>query len=225
MAEFVKSLHPSIAARIVRIDSDVDQSEMLQEITNPIIIGTQKALPIVDWATLMHVVYLDIDNTLAVPEVMAGEKLWHTLAQMRYKLNPSASLIIETKSPDHTLLQSLQDQSSFYKHELELRHALKYPPYCFSVRYLFGDRSKEKALSIAKKQHAALMQALTNRSSAITISDPYQILPLRYKGMSWYAILARIPHENWMNDLLMLNAHVGARWQIDPHPQTIIGYA
>ncbi len=225
LVEYVGSLHPSCAKRIIRIDSDVDESENIPHTDQPIIIGTQKALALLPWKELSSIIFVDIDKDLSLPEFMAGEQLWHTLAQMRYKLPAEATVSIQTKIPEHSLLQSLQDQQAWYTSELKLRHSLGYPPYCFAVRYLFGDRNKKTALELAKKQHSQLIQALTNHGLSITLSDPYQILPLRYKGMTWYAILARIPHENWMNDVLQLNAYIGHKWRIDPHPQTIIGYS
>jgi len=158
----LKAAFPS--ARTLRWDWDTTRQKDAHEIIlthfanhqADILVGTQMLakgldLPLV---TLVGIVLADVG--LNLPDPFASERVFQTLTQVAGRAGRSArggKVIMQTFTPEHYALQFAagHDVDGFYKHELEYRHQLGYPPFARLVRLEFRNVDPAKAEEEARK--------------------------------------------------------------------------
>ena len=218
MNEFVTK--HSLPHTVVRIDSQTNQDVL--HATNQIIVGTDAALSHIDWKTTSLIALLDVDKQLAIPEFRAQEELWQAIHDIHYKKREDATLIIQTRDPDHLVIRSLSEPDRFYRTDLNHRMALGYPPYKYLVRYFYGHANYREAESVMKTSVDVLNKRLRETHKHITLSPAFDMHPRYYRGRHWFAVLAKLDMNSWQEDLIWLNSHIPATWKIDPNPISVL---
>ncbi len=81
--------------------------------------------------TLGCVGIVALDNLLSMPDFRGGERAFQLAWAAAEAVAPNGRLVIQTLHPEHYAVQAVKDQDrrSFYKHELDLRADLGYPPF------------------------------------------------------------------------------------------------
>ncbi len=217
--EFVKK--SKLPHEVIRIDSQ-STGALEHKSTPTIIVGTDAALPHIDWDATSLIALLDIDKQLAIPEFRAGEELWHMIQDIQYKKRDDATLIIQTRDPKHLVPRSLTEPDRFYRTDLNHRMSLGYPPYKYLVRYFYGHADYREAETVMKTSVDVLNKRLAETNKKITLSPAFEMHPRYYRGRHWFAVLARLEVNSWQDDLVWLNGHIPATWKIDPNPINIL---
>ncbi len=217
----VRNLAINLPHKIYRIDSTTEDTFTDDEKTPRIIVGTQKALSHIRWKNTGLTVCVSLDQELIFPEYTAEERVWHTIKEIQYNMQPGASFLIQTMNPEHPLFVHLNDTEGFFTHIEKQRFALQYPPYTYLVRYFYGDRDEKKAQQEAEKAQQILENLLTNDLKCAIIDSCYPMHPKYFRGKYWYAILVKLPKKTWHKDIVAINNLLPRTWKIDPHPTTI----
>lgn len=101
------------------------------------------------------------DAGLHFPDFRAAERTYHVLSDvMGLALDDSPSrIVLQTALPTHHVIEALaqQDPAIFYRHELELRRTLGYPPFSQLVQLTISGRSKD-AVEAAALAYAARLR-------------------------------------------------------------------
>ncbi|MCA1993455.1 MAG: primosomal protein N', partial [Coleofasciculus sp. S288] len=128
--------------RIIRFDSDTTRTKdahrtLLTRFANgeaDLLVGTQMLTKGLDIAQVTLVGVVAADGLLNLADYRAAERAFQTLTQVAGRAgrgNDPGRVIIQTYTPDHSVIQSVRrhDYESFSQAELEQRAALNYPPY------------------------------------------------------------------------------------------------
>src|SRR5699024_10801625 len=109
-----------------------------------ILLGTQMIAKGLDFENVTLVGVLSADSMLHFPDFRSSEKTFQLLTQVsgragRHEL--PGNVIIQTYTPEHYSIQlaSKYDFTSFYQHEMSMRHTFLYPPYVFLVLLTISD--------------------------------------------------------------------------------------
>ncbi|MBP5605150.1 MAG: primosomal protein N', partial [Ruminiclostridium sp.] len=156
-------------ARIIRMDADTTMSRYSYEkrfaefAANEydIMIGTQMIAKGLNFENVTLVGVLLIDRSLYAGDYLGYEKTFSLVTQVvgrsgRGKKKGRAYL--QTFSPDHYVLEyaSKQDFKGFYDQEIEVRHALIFPPFCDICLIVFSSPD-ESAIDTASMKFRDLI--------------------------------------------------------------------
>ncbi len=216
---------------IIRLDSD--REEPLPYSKKPrIVVGTDMAFRHIRWEILETTVLIDIDKQLAIPEYLAGEKIWHVIAEIQFRSNSKHQLLIQTFEPNHVVFRSLKEPERWYRTELNGRQAVSYPPYSYLVRYMYAGMSEKEAEQESQRVFAVFQRELARRSpegvdwtkagkNAI-VSHPIPMQPRYYRRKFWYTIMVKLQKASWQEDLIFLNSLLPDGWKVDPDPISLL---
>ena len=145
----VQKLYPQ--ASLVRMDSDTTRQRgahgrlyrRFREGKADILIGTQMIAKGFDFPRVTLVGAVTADTILNLPDFRAAERTFQLLTQVSGRAGRGkgkGKVVIQTYHPEHYSIQAAaaHDYQSFYRHELELRRALLYPPFTDLVRFLMS---------------------------------------------------------------------------------------
>ena len=219
--EIIKIFKNKNSHDIIRIDSE--NNNILPASKKPrIIIGTKMALPYLNWADTELIIFIDIDKQINLPEYLASENAWYNIQEILFKKNNHADVYLQTFNPKQLILKSLSEPDRFYRTELNSRQKLNYPPYCYLVRFFYGNSDNSISQTEANLVYNKLKNTLTEDEKSIKITHPIEMSPKYYRNKFWYVIIAKISHKNWQNDLQKLNKQINDDWKIDPNPISIL---
>ncbi|MCI8590447.1 MAG: primosomal protein N' [Clostridiales bacterium] len=165
------------SARITRMDADTTQNKFAyDEITknfrngtSDILLGTQMVTKGHDFPDVTLVGVLEADSSLYLDDYRANERTFSLVTQVvgrAGRANKSGRAIIQTYSPDHSVLQlaARQDYETFYQGEIALRRALVFPPFCDMAVFTFSSRFEENAIKGAALFTEQLKERLTQET-------------------------------------------------------------
>ncbi|PLX49866.1 MAG: primosomal protein N' [Desulfobulbaceae bacterium] len=225
-------------ATIGRLDRDTTSSsrrqfiDILRAVRNreiDILVGTQM---ITKGHHFPHVTLVGIiwaDTGLALPDFRAAERTFQLLSQVTGRAgrgDKPGKVIIQTFQPDHYAVVAARqhDYHSFYEREIDLRHALDYPPYSRLINIKFSGETDHQ---VAEAAQACAAQARKNMvGGGVEILGPapaplaklrnrhrWQLL-LKGKQPARLAALARFLREN--PPAQVRGNHVRMSLDIDP---------
>ena len=136
--EQVTELFPT--AHIARLDLDSSKNgfetilEDFQEGRTDILIGTQMVSKGLDFDRVSVVGIIQADSMMSYPDFRATERAFQLMAQVAGRAGRKdlpGTVIIQTRQPDNPVMEMVRqnDYGSFYKYQMEERHAFGYPPY------------------------------------------------------------------------------------------------
>lgn len=122
---------------ILRIDRTVDIKEITVKKRDDadIIIGTEKALSLIDFSRIDCIGILSADHLLLYPHFQSHERVWQVLSSFAC-MGPAT--IIQTYSPEHPVLQAVARNTveEYMEKELGVRKLFALPPYAPYIRYI-----------------------------------------------------------------------------------------
>lgn len=143
-------------ARIKRLDRDiVSTHKALGETISSmkakeidILVGTQMIVKGHHFPSVTLVAVLIADKSLHFPDIRAAEKTFQDLIQVSGRAgraDKKGKIILQTYNTEHYAIQYFRDGQfeEFWKHELEWRKALSYPPYFKITKIIFSSERKE----------------------------------------------------------------------------------
>jgi primosomal protein N' (replication factor Y) len=155
------------AAGIDRMDTDVTKKRgshnaILKKVkdgkTN-ILIGTQMIAKGHDFPQVTLVGVISADVSLNIPDFRSSERTFNLLTQVGGRAGRGkdhGELVIQTYAPAHYAIAAAakQNYETFYRHEVELRRDLNFPPFANIIKIQLRSTSepiaKDAALNLAK---------------------------------------------------------------------------
>lgn len=119
---------------VLRVDRD---SPLPRDRPSPaVIVGTQAALGPLAAGGLHTVCVADLDQLLGLPDFRAAERAFQTLQELAGLLRPEGRFVVQTREPDHHVVQAFvrRDYRFFAARELPARRVAGYPPFGSIVR-------------------------------------------------------------------------------------------
>jgi len=150
-------------ARVARFDRETVKT-ILQENTIlkdfhtkniDILIGTELLFHVDSFPSVQFVGIPNADGGLHFPDFRTAERAYHRLVeavQLVNEENSASEVVLQTLLPTHHVIRSVseRDSSVFYREELQIRHALNYPPYSRLIHIAIlgkkSDRVKKMAM-------------------------------------------------------------------------------
>ncbi len=180
---------------IDRLDRDVvDDLQSYREILDrvrsgktSILVGTQMIAKGHDLPGVTLVGIADCDVGLHLPDFRASERVFQILTQAAGRAGraeKAGRVILQSRVPEHISLASTlaQDYEAFAKHELKIRHDLKYPPFSRLLRVVASSEDKNLPAQILKQFRAALSEFNLSHNLSIQILGPAPATLERLKG-------------------------------------------
>ncbi len=235
--EELRPLFPT--ARIARIDRDTTRrrgelARLLEEARRgevQILLGTQMLAKGHDFPAVTLVGILDLDQSLYAGDFRAPERTAQLIMQVTGRAGRAerpGRVVLQTRHPDHPLLQSLLRGGylAFAEAALAERRAAELPPYS----HLALLRAEAPAPTIATEfllQCRALAQGLAE--SGVQLLGPVPAPMERRAGRYRAQLLvqsARRPQlhrllASWVSVLRTLPRRGGLRWSLDVDPQDL----
>ncbi|GJL51499.1 MAG: primosomal protein N' [Nitrospirales bacterium] len=150
-------------ARVARFDREtvktiLQENTILKDFHNKnidILIGTELLFHVDPFPSVQFVGIPNADGGLHFPDFRTAERAYHRLVeavQLVNEENSASEVVLQTLLPTHHVIRSVseRDSSVFYREELQIRHALNYPPYSRLIHIAIlgkkSDRVKKMAM-------------------------------------------------------------------------------
>ena len=201
-------------SKVLRMDYDTTSKKgmhekLIEEFKNHkynILLGTQMVAKGLDFQDVTLVGVINADTSLNIPDFRSSENTFSLLSQVAGRSGRSqkeGEVIIQTYNPNHYAISLTKnhDYLGFYKQEMNIRKALKYPPYFYICNIRISGKDSSYILSEALKIKNSLERNFKSTiilgpssSSMFKLNNIYRYnIILKYKKEdSLYLILSKI---------------------------------
>jgi len=164
-------------ASVIRMDVDTTRrkgahEKLLKQFAQKqadILLGTQMIAKGLDFENVTLVGVLTADSMLHLPDFRSSEKTFQLLTQVsgragRHEL--PGEVIVQTYTPDHYSidLASQYNFNEFYKREMSMRKAFKYPPYYYLALITVSHENHAKAVQTTQQIVQLLLENVSNNT-------------------------------------------------------------
>lgn len=154
--ETLNEVFPNIRAERIDSETTARKGELeailgrFERRETDVLIGTQMISKGLDFKDVRLVGVIAADLTLNLPDFQAAEKTFALLTQVAGRAGRSheqGHVVIQTYEPDHFTIKATvnHDYHSFYKDEIRLREAFKYPPFYTMASLLISSVDNHEA--------------------------------------------------------------------------------
>ena len=159
-----------------------------------LLVGTQMLAKGHDFPNVTLVGVISVDLGLSLPDFRSAERTFQLLTQVAGRAGRGelpGRVIIQTYHPEHYALVNAraQDYDGFYRHEIEFRRTMHYPPFSALINVLVRDKDYERAMKTAAQLGTELREA--GRDSAVRVLGPAPAPLARLKGEHRFQILIK----------------------------------
>jgi primosomal protein N' (replication factor Y) len=222
----VKQAFP--AARVLRLDRDSVRTrdryytivEAFERGQADILVGTQLIAKGLQLPGVAVVGLINADMSLHFPEYNAAERTFALVVQVAGRASHSQSparVILQTYQPDHYAIACAQsyDYEGFYRQELALREAFRFPPFAALITCVCAHRDEALALRTAKEYVQALSVTIeTLRIQPLEILGPSPAFVPKVRGEFRFEVTLRGAGVERIYPYLP----TGRMWSIDVDP-------
>ncbi len=139
-----------------------------------VLLGTQMVTKGHDFPDVTLVGVILADSSLYTSDYHSSEQTFSLLTQVvgrAGRAEKKGIAVIQTFSPDNEIinLASKQDYESFYKGEIALRHALKFPPFCDIAVFLFTSTAEPAMFNCTTEFYNLLTERLKGEYSDVKL--------------------------------------------------------
>ena len=187
LEEEISRMFPSAA--VARVDGDtIHDPQQVREIFRKfeqgaihILMGTELLLHQSSLPSAKIVGFLQADIGLHVPDFRSAERTFKVLYEALNLVIPDqsrASIILQTRMPDHHVIKAISQQDSriFYEQELELRKALEYPPFNQIILLIIIGPPTKKFQQVVNYVHQKIRDLEVKATPGQGIVQPGKIL-------------------------------------------------
>ena len=222
----VRSLFP--AARVLRLDRDVMKTpdaadlifDQMMSGEADVLVGTQLVAKGLDLPRVTTVGVVNADTSLHFPDYRSSERTFSLLTQVAGRAgrgSAASSVFIQTYTPDHPAIKHAQyhDYRGFFREELEVRRAYRFPPFAELIVATYGHRDEARAAREAKTaaEHLSATIALLNLGD-IEVLGPSPAFVYRLKDEFRYEVTLKGADLHRVADGLPR----GRGWSLDVDP-------
>lgn len=206
--EEVKRVFPE--ARVARMDVDTTRRKGSHErILSAfrrrevdILVGTQMIAKGLDFPGVTLVGVVSADTSLNLPDFRSPERTFQLLTQVAGRAGRGGTpgeVIVQTYSPDHysIVCAASHDYESFYRHEIESRRRLGYPPFSHIVNIVAAAPTEPEAVRAINTVTEGLYDALGGQEGAeragIEVLGPSPAPIVRLRGRYRWRVALKGP--------------------------------
>lgn len=213
LEEEIQSLFPGVST--IRMDADtVSKKNSHEEILNKfkteninILIGTQMVVKGHDFPNVTLVGVIAADNDLNFGDFRASERTFQTLTQVAGRAGRGevpGRVVIQTYNPEHYAIElsKTQNYEEFFDTEIEVRKALKYPPFCDIIVAEMSSKNKNELLKVASSLHAYLKDRVINEKFGVLLYSPVPSPIDKIKDRYRMRIIIKCKYDEKINDLM-----------------------
>ena len=194
-----------VGAGTERVEDDLDTTRNKDGYANiiddfsshkaDILVGTQMVTKGLDFAGVALVGVVNADAVINYPDFRSTERAFNMLEQVSGRAGRSdvtGRVIVQTREPEHPVLQYLvnHDYIGFYNHEIEERHAFKYPPFARIIYVYVKHRDAMAIGRVSTRYGCELRRLLGNR-----VFGPEEPFVSRVQNMHIRKIMLKIEPE------------------------------
>ncbi|CDQ19803.1 primosomal protein N' [Halobacillus karajensis] len=164
-------------ARVIRMDVDTTRRKGAHEKhlkkfgdgQADILLGTQMIAKGLDFGNVTLVGVLAADALLNLPDFRASEKTFQLLTQVSGRAGrheKAGEVVVQTYSPEHYSIElaSQYDYEQFFKEEMKLRKAFRYPPYFYLTLFTISHPNQLKVQEVTQKITMFMQQRLSDQA-------------------------------------------------------------
>ncbi|SEH71899.1 replication restart DNA helicase PriA [Halobacillus karajensis] len=164
-------------ARVIRMDVDTTRRKGAHEQhlkkfgdgKADILLGTQMIAKGLDFGNVTLVGVLAADALLNLPDFRASEKTFQLLTQVSGRAGrheKAGEVVVQTYSPEHYSIElaSQYDYEQFFKEEMKLRKAFRYPPYFYLTLFTISHPNQLKVQEVTQKITMFMQQRLSDKA-------------------------------------------------------------
>ena len=198
-------------ARIIRMDLDTtskkgSHDKIITSFANgeyDILLGTQMIAKGLDFANVTLVGVLNADTSLFIPSYRSSENTYQLLSQVAGRSGRSdkkGEVIIQTYNSDHysIVLASKNDYFNFYKEEMQIRLAGKYPPFYYLAEVIIKSIDYE----LLSKEANKIKNLLETKNPDKIIIGPTTMIPFKVNNVYRLGIIIKYKKEMDLKDYL-----------------------
>lgn len=162
--------------RVSRMDLDTTRAKngydkIIDEFSqgkSDILVGTQMVTKGLDFDNVAVVAVVNADSMLNMPDFKASERAFNMLEQVAGRAgrrDTPGKVVIQTRQPDHPVLQCVRahDYETFYETELADRRQYNYPPFTRLINVYVRHRDQAAAERLAEAYGKLLRHLFGNR--------------------------------------------------------------
>jgi primosomal protein N' (replication factor Y) len=164
-------------ARVLRLDRDVMKTpdaadlvfDQMRSGEADVLVGTQLVAKGLDLPNVTTVGVVNADTSLHFPDYRSSERTFSLLTQVAGRAGrgtAASQVFIQTYTPDHPAIRHARyhDYRGFFREELEVRRAYRFPPFAELIVATYGHRDEARAEREAKTaaEHLSATIALLN---------------------------------------------------------------
>lgn len=203
----LKSLFPS--AKILRMDNDTTQNkESHLKITQKfaqkqadILVGTQMIAKGHDFPGVTLVGVLDADLSLYFADYRSIERTFSLITQVAGRAgraDKEGEVVLQTHTPSHYVYRQITDYDykGFYKREISLRQAAKYPPFAKVLRVMAASDNEDSVKRVIKNIYEKIKVIKDNNKDNFIYLSVMKSPVSRIKNKYRYQVLARVCDED-----------------------------
>ena len=205
-------------ARIARFDRDTTRkkgqiNKILKSFGNnelDILVGTQMVTKGYDFPNVTLVGVISADLSLGFPDFRAGERTFQILSQVAGRAGRGVDrgqVIIQTFNPGHYAIESAKkhDYESFYKHEVQMRELLNYPPfgYLTCIRLSGDELGKTQSAAVKMGQEMRrILDGWPKRGKEIQVLGPAEAPLSKLRGKYRWQLLLKSKNSGLLHYFL-----------------------
>ena len=182
-----------------------------------IIVGTEFAIDKINWDRIGLLGIINADQLWQHAEFMTNERAYQTLIYLLTRANKNAKIILQTFSPNSTIMQAIANNKpdKFYKSELDFRKKFDYPPFTNLIKISMLDQKEGRAKNNAQK----IVQKISTLNKNILFSGPMPIMRRKIRGRYKFNILLKLKNIADFQPLLKV---IPSEAIIDVNPHTLL---
>jgi primosomal protein N' (replication factor Y) len=203
----LKKLFPS--AKVLRMDNDTTQNkeahlkitESFADKKADILVGTQMIAKGHDFPSVTLVGVLDADLSLYFADYRSIERTFSLITQVAGRAgraDKEGEVILQTHTPFHYVYRQITDYDykGFYKREISLRQAAKYPPFSKVIRVMVISDNEDCAKRVIKNIYEKIKEIRDNNKENFIYLNVMKSPVSRIKNKFRYQVLIRIKDDD-----------------------------
>jgi len=233
VVEELETLFPDIP--IARMDADTTRirgahHRILSDFRNGktrLLVGTQIVAKGHDFPDVHTAVVVSADQGFRLPDFRAGERTFCLLVQMAGRAgrgDRAGHVVVQTWKPDHYVLKNLDHVDDFYRRELRLRDAMRYPPFS-RLCLVRVDGVNRRQVGDATAELARNLRQIAREHDGVAVLGPALAALAKLVGRWRYQIILRGQQlKEFRQFIRVVRPHlerasrkgVRVRWDVDP---------
>ncbi len=215
----LQALYPN--ARILRMDVDTTSGKeghyrILKQFSAreaDILVGTQMVAKGHDFPAVTLVGILDADMSLHFPDYRSGERTFQLVTQVAGRsgrAEEKGEVVLQTYDPENYILRfaAQYDYLGFYRHEIGLRAAAMFPPFCKIVRVMVTGEEEKSALAALKAVYERLQRLYNAHAESFLFFNKMHAPIKRIQNKYRYQVLMRLTEPALLREVYAACAEV-----------------